>query len=192
MANKMRITVLERDISVVSLMRSYGYKVYYGDATELELLRAAGAEKAQAIVITAGSPENNMTIVHLCQRHFPQLKILARARGRVEAHELLQAGVTQFSRETFSSALDLGRKALLELGMHPHQAYRAQQHFRRLDVRMLRELMPHTQGDLAQISRVKEARRELEDIFQREMSHERWQLNGWEDDDHQGDKPYDG
>ncbi|QWA13783.1 glutathione-regulated potassium-efflux system protein KefB [Sodalis ligni] len=192
MANKMRITVLERDISVVSLMRSYGYKVYYGDATELELLRAAGAEKAQAIVVTANTPEANMAVVHLCQQHFPHLKILARARGRVEAHELLQAGVTHFSRETFASALDLGRKALLELGMHPHQAHRAQQHFRRLDVRMLRELMPQMQGDLAQISRVKESRRELEDIFQREMMKERWQLNGWEDDDQQGDKPYDG
>jgi glutathione-regulated potassium-efflux system protein KefB len=71
--------------------------------------------------------------------------------------------------------------------MHPHQAYRAQQHFRRLDTRMLRELMPQTQGDLAQISRVKEARRELEDIFQREMQRERRQLNGWEDDEQQGD-----
>ncbi|NDL64506.1 glutathione-regulated potassium-efflux system protein KefB [Acerihabitans arboris] len=194
MANKMRITVLERDISAVSLMRSYGYKVYYGDATELELLRAAGAEKAKAIVVAANTPEDNMTIVHLCQQHFPHLKILARARGRVEAHELLLAGVTQFSRETFSSALDLGRKALLELGMHPHQAYRAQQHFRRLDTRMLRELMPQLQGDVSQISRVKEARRELEDIFQREMQHERRQLNGWEDGDHdpQGDKPHDG
>ncbi|WP_413736753.1 glutathione-regulated potassium-efflux system protein KefB [Sodalis sp. RH21] len=191
MANKMRITVLERDISAVSLMRSYGYKVYYGDATELELLRAAGAEKAKAIVVAANTPEDNMTIVHLCQQHFPHLKILARARGRVEAHELLLAGVTQFSRETFSSALDLGRKALLELGMHPHQAYRAQQHFRRLDTRMLRELMPQTQGDLAQISRVKESRRELEDIFQREMQQERRQLNGWEDND-QGDKFHDG
>lgn len=125
MANNKRITVLERDISAVSLMRKYGYKVYYGDATELELLRAAGAENAQSIVITCNDPEDSMTIVHLCQQHFPQLEILARARGRVEAHELLQAGVTLFSRETFSSALELGRKALISLGMHPHQAQRA-------------------------------------------------------------------
>ncbi|MCJ4398496.1 glutathione-regulated potassium-efflux system protein KefB, partial [Klebsiella pneumoniae] len=104
----------------------------------------------------------------------------ARARGRVEAHELLQAGVTQFSRETFSSALELGRKALITLGMHPHQAQRAQLHFRRLDMRMLRELMPvHT--DTVQISRVREARRELEEIFQREMQKESRQLDGWDE-----------
>lgn len=183
MANKMRITVLERDISAVGLMRTYGYKVYYGDATELELLRASGAEKAKSIVITCNEPEDTMVIVHLCQQHFPHLNILARARGRVEAHELLQAGVTHFSRETFSSALELGKKALVTLGMHPHSAYRAQQHFRRLDMRMLRELVPQNRGDVAQISRVKEARRELEDIFQREMHNERRQLDGWDDDE---------
>jgi glutathione-regulated potassium-efflux system protein KefB len=180
MANEKRITVLERDISAVSLMRKYGYKVYYGDATELELLRAAGAETAQSIVITCNGPEDSMEIVHLCQHHFPHLQILARARGRVEAHELLQAGVTQFSRETFSSALELGRKALMTLGMHPHQAFRAQQHFRRLDMRMLRELMPN-HSDSQQISRVKEARRELEDIFQAEMQHEKRQFDGWDE-----------
>lgn len=180
MANKMRITVLERDVSAVSLMRRYGYKVYYGDATELELLRAAGADSAKSIVITSNDPEDTMKIVHLCQQHFPHLAILARARGRFEAHELLQAGVTHFSRETFASALDLGRKALLTLGMHPHQAHRAQQHFRRLDMRMLRELIPiHT--DNAQISRVREARRELEEIFEREMQSERRQLDGWDE-----------
>ena len=107
-------------------------------------------------------------------------QILARERGRVEAHELLQAGVKHFSRETFSSALELGRKALVSLGMHPHQAQRAQMHFRRLDMRMLRELMP-VHSDTAQISRVREARRELEEIFQREMQQERRQLDGWDE-----------
>ncbi|AUX71294.1 glutathione-regulated potassium-efflux system protein KefB [Erwinia pyrifoliae] len=182
MANERRITVLERDISAVSLMRRYGYKVYYGDATQLELLRAAGAETAQSLVIACNGPEDAMSIVHLCQQHFPHLQILARARGRVEAHELLQAGVTQFSRETFSSALELGRKTLMSLGMHPHQAFRAQQHFRRLDMRMLRELMPN-HGDSQQISRVKEARRELEDIFQAELRHEKRQFDGWDEAD---------
>ncbi|WP_338560280.1 glutathione-regulated potassium-efflux system protein KefB [Erwinia sp. E_sp_B04_7] len=180
MANEKRVTVLERDISAVSLMRKYGYKVYYGDATELELLRAAGAETAQSIVITCNGPEASMEIVHLCQHHFPHLQILARARGRVEAHELLQAGVTQFSRETFSSALELGRKSLITLGMHPHQAFRAQQHFRRLDMRMLREMLPN-HSDSQQISRVKEARRELEEIFQAEMQHEKRQFDGWDE-----------
>ncbi|EFX0263631.1 glutathione-regulated potassium-efflux system protein KefB [Shigella flexneri] len=180
MANKMRITVLERDISAVNLMRKYGYKVYYGDATQVDLLRSAGAEAAESIVITCNEPEDTMKLVEICQQHFPHLHILARARGRVEAHELLQAGVTQFSRETFSSALELGRKTLVTLGMHPHQAQRAQLHFRRLDMRMLPELIP-MHADTVQISRARETRRELEEIFQREMQQERRQLDGWDE-----------
>lgn len=75
MANKMRITVLERDISAVNLMRKYGYKVYFGDATQLELLRSAGAEDAQSIVITCNEPEDTMKLVEMCQQHFPHLNI---------------------------------------------------------------------------------------------------------------------
>lgn len=74
----------------------------------------------------------------------------------------------------------MGRKALITLGMHPHQAQRAQLHFRRLDMRMLRELMP-VNTDTLQISRVREARRELEEIFQREMQKESRQLDGWDE-----------
>lgn len=177
MANQKRITVLEHDISTVNLMRKYGYKVYYGDATELALLRAAGAENACSIVITCNDPEDSMNIVRLCQQDFPHLQILARARGRVEAHELLQAGVTLFSRETFASALELGERTLISLGMHPHQAYRAKLHFRRLDVNALRKLVP--EADNGQISRVREAQRELEDIFQMEMQQERQQFGDW-------------
>ncbi|PHM35597.1 glutathione-regulated potassium-efflux system protein KefB [Xenorhabdus innexi] len=181
MANKIRITVLERDVSAISTLRRYGYKVYYGDASELALLRSAGADKAKAIVITCDEPEDTMAIVRLCQQHFSHLHIIARARGRFEAHELLQNGVRDFSRETFSSALEVGRKTMIGLGIHPHHAYRAQQHFRRLDMRMLRELMPQVQGDVTHISRVKEARRELEELFEREMLNERRQPEGWDE-----------
>ncbi|MGL5527903.1 MAG: glutathione-regulated potassium-efflux system protein KefB [Plesiomonas shigelloides] len=182
-ANKVRITVLERDPNQVSFLRRYGYKVYYGDATQLELLRAAGAAQADSIVIAADDHEANMQIVYLCQEHFPQLQILARARGRVEAHALLSAGVTLFSRETFSSALELGKKALVTTGMHPHRAYRAQQYFKRLDMQMLRDLMPQHQAGVTEISRVKEARRELDDIFEREMQNESLRHQGWDVED---------
>lgn len=179
MANGTPVTVLERDISVVSLMRTYGYKVYFGDAAKLELLRAAGAERAQSIVVTCDEPEANMAIIQLCKEYFPHLKVFARARGRVEAHELLQAGVAGFSRETFASALELGGKALVAIGMHPHQAQRAQHYFKRLDEKMLLELLQHHQ-DSGYTSRVKEARRELEDIFQRDMLQDKQELGGWD------------
>lgn len=82
MANKMRITVLERDISAVNLMRKYGYKVYYGDATQVDLLRSAGAEAAESIVITCNEPEDTMKLVEICQQHFPHC-IFLRERADV-------------------------------------------------------------------------------------------------------------
>lgn len=97
----------------------------------------------------------------------------------MEAHELLQAGVTQFSRETFSSALELGRKTLVTLGMHPHQAQRAQLHFRRLDMRMLRA-HPNACRYRTNFSRQKPDAN-WKKIFQREMQQERRQLDGWDE-----------
>ncbi|MDX1302567.1 glutathione-regulated potassium-efflux system protein KefB [Photobacterium sp.] len=179
-ANKIRVTVLERDPSQIQFLRKFGYQVYYGDATQLDLLRAAGADKAEAIIICADGPDEVMEIVTLCQRYFPNLKVLARARSRVEAHQLLSLGVENFSRETFASALDLGRQTLISLGMHPYKAKRAEAHFRKLDTTALRDLLPQHSEDVHLASRSKEARKELEDIFDREMRGERDRHNGWD------------
>ncbi|MFC1503038.1 glutathione-regulated potassium-efflux system protein KefB [Pseudomonadota bacterium] len=179
-ANKIRVTVLERDPSQIQFLRKFGYKVYYGDATQLDLLRAAGADKAEAIIICADEPDEVMEIVTLCQQHFPNLKVLARARSRVEAHQLLSHGVENFSRETFASALDLGRQTLISLGMHPYKAKRAEAHFRKLDTTALRDLLPQHSEDVHLASRSKEARKELEEIFDREMRGERERHNGWD------------
>ncbi len=179
-ANKIRITVLESDASQIQLLRKFGYKVYYGDATQLDLLRAAGAEQAEAIAICTDSPDEVLKIAELCKQHFPNLKILARARSRVEAYRLLNMGVTLFSRETFLGALDLGRQVLTQLGMHPYQAKRAEAHFRKLDTTMLKELLPLHMEDKDMGIRAKEARKELEEIFDREMESDRQTQNHWD------------
>ncbi|MEZ8740718.1 glutathione-regulated potassium-efflux system protein KefB [Photobacterium swingsii] len=179
-ANKIRVTVLERDPSQIQFLRKFGYKVYYGDATQLDLLRAAGADKAEAIIICTDEPGEVMEVVELCQHYFPSLKVLARARSRVEAHQLLNHGVESFSRETFAGALDLGRQALISLGMHPYQAKRAEAHFSKLDDVALRDLLPQHSEDVHLATRAKEARKELEDIFDREMRGERERHNGWD------------
>ncbi|EGA72312.1 glutathione-regulated potassium-efflux system protein KefB [Vibrio sinaloensis DSM 21326] len=179
-ANKIKVTVLESDASQIQLLRKYGYKVYYGDATQLDLLRAAGADKAEAMVICTDSPDEVMKIVEMCQTNFPNLKLLARARSRVEAYQLLSHGVDSYSRETFLGALDLGRQTLIDLGMHPYQAKRAEAHFRKLDNAMLKELLPQHQDDKQLALRAKEARKELEEIFGREMESDQQAKNFWD------------
>ncbi|WP_087017573.1 glutathione-regulated potassium-efflux system protein KefB [Thaumasiovibrio subtropicus] len=178
-ANKIPVTVLERDPSQIALLRKFGYRVYYGDATQLNLLRAAGADNAEAIVICTDSPDEVMEVVELCRHYFPHLKILARARSRVEAYQLLSLGIEHFSRETFDGALDLGRQALVALGMHPYKAKRAESHFRKLDLAVLRDLLPQHSEDVTLATRAKEARQELEEIFDREMQNERDGQEDW-------------
>ncbi|EOB6680200.1 glutathione-regulated potassium-efflux system protein KefB [Vibrio vulnificus] len=180
-ANKIKVTVLESDASQIQLLRKYGYKVFYGDATQLDLLRAAGAAKAEALVICTDSPDQVMSIVELCQQHFPNLKVLARARSRVEAYQLLSHGVSSYSRETFLGALDLGRQTLVEIGMHPYQAKRAEAHFRKLDNAMLKELLPQHNQDKKLAQRAKEARKELEEIFAHEMENDHQSRNFWDE-----------
>jgi glutathione-regulated potassium-efflux system protein KefB len=179
-ANKMKVTILESDASQIKVLRKYGYQVFYGDASNLELLRAAGAETAEAIVICTDAPDAVLKIVELCQQHFPNPKILARARSRIEAYQLLNHGVEHYSRETFLGALDLGRQVLIELGMHPYQAKRAESHFRRLDNIMLKELLPMHNEDNMFLLRAREARLELEEIFGREMDRDRQSRDYWE------------
>ncbi|SJL83699.1 glutathione-regulated potassium-efflux system protein KefB [Vibrio palustris] len=181
-ANKIKLTVLESDASQIKLLRKFGYKVFYGDASSLELLRAAGADKAEAIVICTDVPQEVLNIVNLCQQHFPNLKILARARSRVEAYQLINLDVSGYSRETFLGALDLGRKALVALGMHPYQARRAENHFERLDTAMLTQLLPQQGEDKKLSLRAKEARKELEEIFGREMESDRRAFGQWDEE----------
>ncbi len=178
-ANKIKVTVLESDASQIHLLRKYGYKVFYGDATQIDLLRAAGADKAEAMVICTDSPDEVMAIVDICRTHFPKLKLLARARSRVEAYQLMSHGVHNYSRETFLGALDLGRQTLVELGIHPYQAKRAEAHFRRLDNAMLKDLLPQHSEDKKLAQRAKEARKELEEIFGREMESDHQSPNHW-------------
>ncbi|MGL6261288.1 glutathione-regulated potassium-efflux system protein KefB [Vibrio sp. WXL210] len=178
-ANKIKVTVLESDASQIQLLRQFGYKVFYGDATQLDLLRAAGAETAEAIIVCTDSPDEILAVVELCKQQFPNLKVLARARSRVEAYQLLNAGVTAYSRETFHSALDLGRQTLVELGMHPYQAKRAEAHFRKLDHAMLKELLPGHSDEQQLAQRAKEARKELEEIFGREMDDDKHSRHYW-------------
>ncbi|WP_028025929.1 glutathione-regulated potassium-efflux system protein KefB [Enterovibrio calviensis] len=178
-ANKIKLTILERDPSQIALLRQFGYKVYYGDATQLDLLRAAGAATAEAIIVCADSPEEVIEIVSLCQHHFPNLKVLARARSRVEANQLLGLNVEGFSRETFLSALDLGKQTLIALGMHPYKAKRAEAFFRKLDEMRLHEMQPHHSEDVSAASRTKEARLELEELFDLEMKGDTERHQSW-------------
>ncbi|MRX26538.1 monovalent cation:proton antiporter-2 (CPA2) family protein [Kangiella sp. HZ709] len=133
-------TLLEYDAVQIDLVRKFGTKAFYGDVTNLDLLKAAGAENAKMIVLSVDNVDKAIIVTELCRKNFPELKIFARAKGRREAYEIKKAGAHCVIRETLGSALLLGREALVELGYRKYQAQRAAQTFLHYDNMHMEEL----------------------------------------------------
>lgn len=139
-AQKVPTVVLDHDSEQVEVLRKLGLEVYYGDATRHDLLAIAGAAKARAIVLALDDHKANLRLVATVRKHFPHLQIFARAHGRVEAYDLLEAGVTYVYRETLDTALELSVDLLGALGHRRYQAWRATRLFRRHDEQSVREM----------------------------------------------------
>lgn len=131
--NGIKATVLDMDSDRVDSLRKMGFKVYYGDASRLELLKAAGCENAKLFIAAIDNPRVNLDVVEMIKKHFPNLKVLARARNRSDAFELVDMGVKDFYRENMYSAVHLGVDALVELGHRRYTATRQGQRFIKYD-----------------------------------------------------------
>jgi len=139
-ASGIEATVLDLDSDHVEMLRRLDHKVFYGDASRIELLRAAGADSARVLVVAVDEPERILEIVEGVQKHFPHLQILARATGRTHAYELLDAGVDRVYRESLDTSIRVGVDTMRFLGMPAYEAHRRGQIFRVHDERALREL----------------------------------------------------
>jgi voltage-gated potassium channel Kch len=141
-ANGFRTSVLDISTSQIDLLRRFGRRVHYGDASRLELLHAAGAAQAKLLIVAIDDREKALEMVETARQTFPQLVILARAWDRRAAYELLAHGADAVEREMFEGSLALGRMALERLGVRAHQAHRAAAIFRRHDKRLFEKLRP--------------------------------------------------
>ena len=145
-ANGFGVTVLDFDAEQVEMLRRFGIKAFYGDATRLDMLRNAGAERAKLLVITLANQANVLKLIKTARENFPNLRILARAVSRQHAYELLRHGVNDVYRETFGSALELSGDALKVLGMQEDRVRRAAEIFREHDEASVREMAAWTGG----------------------------------------------
>jgi glutathione-regulated potassium-efflux system ancillary protein KefC/glutathione-regulated potassium-efflux system protein KefB len=141
-ANGFRISIMDSSIEQIELLRRFGRRVYYGDAGRLDLLRAAGAEKAKILVVAIDDRERTEEIVRMAKEAFPHLKLLARAFDRRAAYSLLDAGADMVERETFESALALSAGSLQSLGWSAARAHKAAKLFRVHDRRLFEKLRP--------------------------------------------------
>jgi Kef-type K+ transport system membrane component KefB len=156
---------LENSMEQIDFVRRFGSEVYYGDASRLDLLLAARADRARAFVLAIDNVETSLRTAEMVRRHYPKLPILARARNRQHVHKLLDLGVTHIRREMFLSTLDLTRLLLIELGNSPADAQRLIETFKDHDRKRLYSDYAHY-TDLEKLaSHSLAAQRELEDLF---------------------------
>ncbi len=151
-ANGIGFTVLESDPSQIELLRKFGWSVFYGDASRPDLLHAAGAHDAKLLIISLDDRDMILSVVDAAQKHYPHLKIFARAYDRRHAYELMNAGVMNVYRETFGSSLDMGKDALTSLGYRAYKAHRLMLKFRNHDEENLRHTVKHMDDEDALIT----------------------------------------
>jgi voltage-gated potassium channel Kch len=170
-ANGFGTTVLDHDADQVETLGQYGMKSFYGDASRLDLLQAAGAKRAKLFVLAIDDEAKALEIIETVQREFPHLKILARATSRQHAYEIIRLGVNKVYRETFGSALDLSVDALRELGMDEQRARRVTKIFREHDEASVRD-MAHLPDDDEYISIARKHIENLERALQSDLEME--------------------
>ncbi|MDB5906079.1 MAG: glutathione-regulated potassium-efflux system protein KefC [Massilia sp.] len=186
-ANQIPLTVLDHDPEQIELLRRFDIKVFYGDATRVDLLHAAGAAKARAIVVAVDDAEASLKLVDAVQREFPGLKIMARARNVSHLYDLMDRGVTVIERETFESALHLGQDVLRHLGFGAFRARQAARKFRLHNIKSLHEVYPYYKDQEQYISLARQSREELNEMFARDLQAlQDERENGWEKLDGEG------
>jgi monovalent cation:proton antiporter-2 (CPA2) family protein len=168
-ANGVETVVLDNDSDRVDILRRLGLRVYYGDASRLDLLRAAGAEHARLIVLALDSPEKTLEMVRTIKQHFPHLTIMARAYDRADAFDLIDEGVHSIYRETFDTALRMGVDAMRLLGFRAYQATRAANTFRIHDDRALYELLEVRKDQTLFISAARKRIADLEALLRTDI-----------------------
>jgi glutathione-regulated potassium-efflux system ancillary protein KefC len=165
MASGIRSTLLDYNPDQVESLRKFGFRVFYGDATRLDLLEAAGAQRARLLIVALDDVQAGLRLIDLAKEHFPHLKIVARARNVGHYLELRNRGVEQIERETFESSLRAGRRALEALGTPPYEARENADRFRTHNVATLEALLPHLSDEARRMNVAKAAREQLEAQF---------------------------
>ena len=164
-ANGVEATILDNDSDRVDLLRKMGFKAFYGDATRVDILKAAGADQAKILIAAIGSPAINHELVDKTQQLFPHLEIMVRAENRFDAYEFMDTGIKDIYRETLDTSVRLGIDVLVKLGYRRYSATRAGQNFLKYDEAAMHQLAAHRHDENTYIFNVKEQIRIQEQLL---------------------------
>ncbi|WP_316151783.1 glutathione-regulated potassium-efflux system protein KefC [Cupriavidus sp. BIC8F] len=167
------VTVLDHDPDQIEFLRQYGFKVFYGDATRLDLLEAAGIADARILVVAIDGMDEGLELIDRVRQRFPELQIYARARHVSHVYQLKDRGVHLFEREMFEGSLMLGRRVLEGLGFDPAEARNVALRFRRHNIQAIDRFYPHYTDQKKLVSLARQARDELEEMFRQDREQRR-------------------
>jgi glutathione-regulated potassium-efflux system protein KefB len=172
-ARRIPFTAIDASPEHIDFMRRFGNKIYYGDASRLDLLRAARAEKAKIFVLAIDDVEASVRTAETVLQHFPNLTIFARARNRQHTYRLLNLGIKHVMRETFLSSLEMTGDILEELGVRFSDRQAMLERFRQHDEALIQATYKH-QGDVKKLTEMAaQARKELESLFEKDAADEK-------------------
>ena len=161
-------TVLDHSVAMLEVAHTFGYRVFYGDATRLPLLRMAGAAQARVLVLAVDDPEQSLQIARLARTHFPHLQVVARARDLTHWHQLRDLGVQQVQRELFESSLCSARTVLELMGLSAADASALTQRFRTHNIALADRMYPHHNDRAKLVAVAREGRTQLAEQMAKE------------------------
>ncbi len=164
------VVTLESSIEQIELIRRFGWRVFYGDASRIDLLRTAGADKAKLLLIAIDDTDKAVEMAQAAREAFPNLAVLARAYDRRHAYELMKTPGVEVERETFESALNFGRRALLKLGLNERRANRIATVFREQDNKIFKQLAPIAGEEARYTLAVRDSRETTERVLRAELA----------------------
>jgi monovalent cation:proton antiporter-2 (CPA2) family protein len=167
---QIRFVALDKSQEQVDVVRRLGVKVFFGDPTREEVMRAAGAESAEVLVIALDDMAATLAVATMVRRKFPNLRVVARARNRRHVHMLMGAGVETIVRETFYSSLRMTELLLEKLDVAEAQAIRAIDLFRDHDEHLLTETYAIADDESKLLQTAQDANKELRDLFEADQS----------------------
>jgi len=165
-AKGMPFTALDNSQTHVDFVRRFGNDVFYGDASRLDLLRAAGAQSARALVLAIDDVEASLRTAAVVREQFPQLRIFARARSRQHVFALMDLGVTEIVRETYASSLEMAASVLEALGETPASSREAVRRFRDHDQKTLLAQYQVKEDEEKFLATTRAAAQQLERLFE--------------------------
>ncbi|AVO49972.1 glutathione-regulated potassium-efflux system protein KefC [Melaminivora suipulveris] len=161
LAQGLPATVLDHSVEMLEVAHTFGYRVFYGDATRVPLLRLAGAESARVLVVAVDAPEQSLKIVQAARKHFPHLQIVARARDVTHWHALRELGVQHAEREVFRASVASARTVLELMGQSAAEAQAFAERFTAHNMALSERMYAHHHDREAMIAVARQGRQQL-------------------------------